>query len=166
MQKDKDKWTFDHLSWKRQVHSLMKQSISCPGVPYTFMAIEIKWCPLWSLLYLQIFAMVLSSIATPTGQLMTPIVIVFCVGSITTTLATKRWFSWVMKRLPHNEILDVKVYYCSFYITWSFFRANAYMTFLMASCVIIREPANIQHVRCVPHTSNPCSYSHVKKLDV
>ncbi len=44
MQKDKDKWPPNHLLWKRQAHSLMKWSISFLGVPYTSMAIKIKWC--------------------------------------------------------------------------------------------------------------------------
>jgi hypothetical protein len=48
MQKDKNKWSFNHLSKKRLAHSLMKWSISCLGVLCTSMGIEIKWCPSWS----------------------------------------------------------------------------------------------------------------------
>jgi hypothetical protein len=69
MQKDKDKWTLDHLSWKRQTHSLMKWSISHPSALCTSMAIIIKWCPSWSLLYFQILAMGLSFVATPIGKM-------------------------------------------------------------------------------------------------
>jgi hypothetical protein len=71
MQKDKDKWPFNRLSWKKQAHPLMKWSISRPSVPWTSMAIEIKWCLSWSLLYLRIFAIALSSTTTPINQLMT-----------------------------------------------------------------------------------------------
>jgi len=38
MQKYKDKWSPNCLLWKRQMHSQMKQSISCPGAPCTSMA--------------------------------------------------------------------------------------------------------------------------------
>ncbi len=58
MQKDKDKWPLDCLWWKRRTHFLMKQSISQLGAPCTSMAIEIKRCPFWNLLYLGILAMV------------------------------------------------------------------------------------------------------------
>jgi len=71
MKKDKDKWPFDHLSWKRWTHSLIKQSISRLGALCTSMAIRIKWCPSWNLLYLWILAVALSSIIALAGQLMT-----------------------------------------------------------------------------------------------
>jgi hypothetical protein len=45
MQKDKDKWPLDCLSWKRWPHSLMKRFILCLGVLCTSMTIGIKWCP-------------------------------------------------------------------------------------------------------------------------
>jgi hypothetical protein len=96
MQKDKEKWPFDCLSWKRRAHSLMKRSISCPGAPCISMAIEVKWCPSWSPLYLWFLVMALSSTTTHVGQLMTLEVIITCVRSLTTTLATKTWSSWVM----------------------------------------------------------------------
>ncbi len=89
MQKNKAKWPLDHLSWKRWAHSLMKWSISHMGAPCTSMVIGIMWCPSWSLLYLQILAMALSSTIAPTGQLMTFVAIVFRIKLITTTLATK-----------------------------------------------------------------------------
>jgi hypothetical protein len=57
MQKDKYKWLPNHLSWKRQAHFLMKQSISHSGAPFTSMAIKIKWCPSWGPLYLRILTM-------------------------------------------------------------------------------------------------------------
>jgi hypothetical protein len=60
-----------------------------------------------------------------------------CVESITTTLATKTWSSRIIWRLFHNEILDIRVYHCSFHTTCPLFRARAYMTFLMVSCVAI-----------------------------
>jgi len=43
--KKEDERPPNHLLGKREAHSLMKQSISCSGVPYISMAIEIKWCP-------------------------------------------------------------------------------------------------------------------------
>ncbi len=46
IQKDKDEWFLDHLSWKRRAHSLMKQSISCLDVLCTFMTIEKKMVPI------------------------------------------------------------------------------------------------------------------------
>jgi hypothetical protein len=96
MQKDKDKWSLDRLSWKRWTHSLMKWFISCPSALCISMAIGIKWCPSWSPLYLRILVMVLSFVVASAGQLMTFKAIVYCVGSVTTTSATKIWFSWVM----------------------------------------------------------------------
>jgi len=71
MQKDKDKWPPNHLSWKRQIHSMMKRSISCPNAPCASMAIGINWCPSWNLLYLQILTMTLNFTTTLGGQLMT-----------------------------------------------------------------------------------------------
>jgi hypothetical protein len=44
------------------------------------------------------------------------------------------------------------------------FRAKAYMMFLMASCVAIHLPPN-ERDRCMPYVSNPCSHSHMRKLD-
>jgi len=87
MQKDKDKWPFNYLSWKRQTHSLMKRSISSPGALCTSMAIGIKWCPSWGPLYLTI---------TFASWLMTFEAIISYVKSITTTLATKTWSFQVM----------------------------------------------------------------------
>lgn len=124
-----------------------------------------KGCPSWSLLYLWILTMMLNSIATHVGRLMTLIIIVFHVGSITTTLATKTWFSWVMKRLARNEIPNVKAYRRSFYIVCPLFQTRTYMTFLMVSCVTICWTTNRQHVKCVLYTFNSCSYSHVKTLE-
>jgi hypothetical protein len=96
MQKDKNKWFSDYLPWKRWAHSLMKWSISCLGVSCTSMAIRIKWCPSWNSLYLQILAMALSYIATPTSRLMTLKAIVFRIRSITTPSTTKTWSFWVI----------------------------------------------------------------------
>ncbi len=96
MQKNKDKWSSNCLSWKKRTHSLMKQSISCLSVLCISMAIRIKWCPSWNLLYFQILAMVLSSTATPISWLMTLKATASRVGSITTTSAIKTWFSYVM----------------------------------------------------------------------
>ncbi len=70
MQKDKNKWPPDRLSWKRRTHSLMKQSISHPGAPCTSIAIRI-WCFSWNFLYLWILTIALSSTTTLIGQLMT-----------------------------------------------------------------------------------------------
>jgi hypothetical protein len=67
MQKDKDKWPPNCLSWKKHVHSLMKWSISCPGAQCTSMAIKIKWCSSWSPLYLQKLTMALSFAIAPIG---------------------------------------------------------------------------------------------------
>ncbi len=138
MQKNKDKWPFNHLSWKKWTHSLMKQSISRPNAPCTSMAIRIKWCPSWSLLYLQILTMVLNFAITFASQLMTFVGIVSCVKLITTTSATKIWFSWVMWRLTHNKTFDVKVYHHYLHTLCPFSWARAYMTSLMASCLAIR----------------------------
>jgi Fe2+ transport system protein B len=57
--------------WKRWTHSLMKWFISCSNVLYTFMAIKIKQCPSWNLLYLWILTMALSFAIAFVGQLMT-----------------------------------------------------------------------------------------------
>ncbi len=96
MQKDKDKWPLDRLLLKKWAHSLMKWSISCLGEPCTSMAIGIKWCPSWNPLYLWILIMVLNFVATPIGWLMTFKATIFCIKSITTTLATKTWSSKIM----------------------------------------------------------------------
>jgi len=96
MQKDKDKWLPNCLSWKTQAHFFMKWSISHPNVQCTFMAIEIKWSLSWNLLYLWILVMALSSTITLVGWLMTLKAIVFCVGSITTISTTKTLFFQVM----------------------------------------------------------------------
>jgi hypothetical protein len=84
---------------------------------------------------------------------------------VTTTLAIKTWSSWVMKRLVHNEALNVRAYHRSFHTLCPLFRARAYMTFLMASCVTICWPSNGQRARCVLDVSNPCPHSHVRRLD-
>jgi len=89
IQKDKDKWSPNCLSWKRRAHSLMTQSISHPSASCISMAIGIKWCPSWSLLYLWILTMVLSFAATPIDQLMTLLANIFRVRSITITSTTK-----------------------------------------------------------------------------
>jgi hypothetical protein len=52
MQKNKDKWPPDYLSWKIRTRSLMKWFISRLNVLCTFMAIKIKCFPSWSFLYL------------------------------------------------------------------------------------------------------------------
>jgi len=96
MQKDKDKWPLDCLSWKKWTQSLMKWSISRTHVPCTSMAIGIKWCPSWSLLYLWILLMVLSSTTTPISQLMTFETTMSCIRSITNTSTMKTWSSWIM----------------------------------------------------------------------
>ncbi len=36
----------------------------------------------------------------------------------------------------------------------------------MASCMAIHWPPNMQRVKCVPHLSNPCSHSHMRRLYV
>jgi uncharacterized membrane protein len=89
MQKDRDKWSFNHLSWNIRTYSLMKQFMSCLGALCTSMAIGIKWCSSWSLLYLQILIMALTSTITLDGQLMTFVAIISHVKLVTTTLATK-----------------------------------------------------------------------------
>jgi hypothetical protein len=45
------------------------------------------------------------------------------------------------------------------------FRAKAYMTFFILSCVVIRWPPNEQRARCMPDAFNPCPHSHVRRLD-
>ncbi len=89
MQKDKDKWPPNRLSWKRQTHSLMKWFISHMGEQCTSMAVGIKWCPSWSPLYLWILPMVLNFVATPIGWLMTFEATVSRIKLVTNTLATK-----------------------------------------------------------------------------
>jgi hypothetical protein len=93
MQKKKDKWPHNGLSWKKQAFSLMKWSKSRPDVSCTSMMIKIKWCPSWNTLYLWILAMALSSATALVGRLMTLIATVFYVRSITTTSTTKTWSS-------------------------------------------------------------------------
>jgi hypothetical protein len=94
--KKKKKKHFNHKSWKRWKCYLVKWSITHSGAPCTSMAIGIKMCPSWSHLYLWILVMMLSFVAAPVGQLMTLVTTVFHVGLITTTLATKIWFSQIM----------------------------------------------------------------------
>jgi hypothetical protein len=96
MQKDKDKWLPNYLSWKTQTHFFMKWSISHPSVQCTSMAIEIKWSLSWNLLYLWILVMALSSIIALASWLMTLKAIVSCVGSITTISITKTSFFQIM----------------------------------------------------------------------
>ncbi len=96
MQKNKDKWSLNHLSWKRWTHSLMKQSISHLGVLCISMAIGIKWHPSWSPLYLWILTMALNFTTTLAGQLMTLIITISHIESLTTTLTTRTWSSWIM----------------------------------------------------------------------
>jgi len=143
----------------------MKWSISRLGAPYTSMVIGIKWCPSWNLLYLRILVMVLSFATAHVGQLVTSEATVSCVESITTTLATKMWSSWVMYRLTHNETLNIKAYHHFFHTACPRYQARAYMTSQMASCVAMHWPPNDQQAMCVPNASNPCPHSHVKRLD-
>jgi hypothetical protein len=89
MQKDKDKWPPNNILWKKKAHSLMKWSISPLRVSCTSKAIGIKWCPSWSLLYLQILTMVLSFAVAHVGQLMTLKAHISFIMSVITTLATK-----------------------------------------------------------------------------
>jgi hypothetical protein len=96
MQKYKDKWPPNHLIWKRWTHSLMKWFISCSGALCISMAIGIKWCLLWSLLYLKILTMALSSTVAFVGQLMTFKTPIFHGGLITTTLSMKTWSFQIM----------------------------------------------------------------------
>jgi hypothetical protein len=60
------------------------------------MAIKIKWCPSWNLLYSWILAMALNSTIAPVGQLMTLKVTIPYIESVTTTSATKTWSFRVM----------------------------------------------------------------------
>ncbi len=96
VQKNKDKWSFDRLSWKRWTHSMMKRSISRSSASCTFMAIGIKWCPSWSVLYLWILTMVLSFTIAHANELMTFEATISRVRLIATTSTTKTWSSWVM----------------------------------------------------------------------
>jgi hypothetical protein len=144
---------------------LMKQSISRQGALCTSMAIGIKWCPSWSPLYLWILVMVLSFITTFAGQLMTFEATFFRIESISTTSTMETWSSRVMYISTHNETIDVRVYHHSLHIMCPFFRMKAYMTFRMASCVVIYWLSNRQWAKCVPNVSNPCPHSHVRRLD-
>ncbi len=165
MQKDKNKWPPNHLSWERWAHSLMKRTISRLGAPCTSMAIIIKWFPSWSPLYLLILTMVLNFTIIHANQLITFETIVSRIKSITTASAIKTWSSQVMYRLDHNESSYIRAYPCSFHITCPFFWTKTYMTSQMTSCVAICWPPNKQRIKCVPNTSNPCPHSHVKKLN-
>jgi hypothetical protein len=89
MQTYKDNWPLECLSWEKWAHSMMKRSILRPSAPCTSMAIRIKWCPSWSLLYLWNLLMALSYTITFVSRLMTLESIVSCIGLISTTLATK-----------------------------------------------------------------------------
>jgi hypothetical protein len=122
---------------KKWAHSLMKRSMSCLGAPCTFMAIEIKWCPSWSPLYLWILIMALSYVIAPFNQLMTLVIIESCIESITTTSTTKTSSSWIMYRTVHNETPNIKVYHHSLHTMCPLFRTKAYITSLMVSCVTI-----------------------------
>jgi hypothetical protein len=139
--------TFDYLSWKRQTHSLMKQSISHMAL-CTSMNIGIKWFPLWSLLYLWILVMALSFATAPIHWFITLIAIISCVRLITTILITKTWSSWVYQKLVHNETPNVMAYHHSFHWTCPLSRRKAYMMSLMVSCMVICWPSN-GCVRCV-----------------
>jgi hypothetical protein len=88
IQKENDKWPFDHLSSKRRPHTLMKWSISCLNVLCTCMDIKIKWCPSCPL-YLWFLTMALSFAIAIASQLMTHIVVMFRVGLVTTISSMK-----------------------------------------------------------------------------
>jgi hypothetical protein len=137
MQKDKDKWPFDQLSWKRWAPLLMKRSISHPGVLCTSMAIGIKWCPSLSPLYLQILTMVLSSTTTLVGRLMAFKVTFTYIKSITTTLTMKTWSFQVMYKSAHNKTPNVRACHHSFHVTCPLSWTRAYMMSRMVSCVVI-----------------------------
>ncbi len=96
MQKDKDKWPLDRLSWKKQAHSFIKWSISRSSVLCIFTAIKVKWCFSWSLLYLWILTMALSFTIALVDRLMTFETIASRIRSVTTTSTMKTWSSWVM----------------------------------------------------------------------
>jgi hypothetical protein len=165
LQKDKDKWPPNCLSWKRRAHSLMKQSISCLGAQCISMAIEIKWCPSWNPLYLQNLIMVLNSTATFVGQLMTFKDTISCWVSNHHIGNEDLVFSGHVE-IGCNETLHVRAYHCSLHIACPFFWVRAYMTFWMALYVVIRSPLNGQWAKCMPDASNSCLHSHAKKLNV
>ncbi len=89
MQKGKDKWLPNRLSWKIWAYSLMKKFMSCPNALCTSMAIGVKWCPSWSLLYLWNLILALSFATTLDGRLMTFVTTISHVRLLITTLATK-----------------------------------------------------------------------------
>ncbi len=165
MQKDKNKWPLNHLSWKKRTHSLMKQSISCLGALCTSGAIGIKWCPSQSPLYLQILAMGLSFVFALDVWLMTLVFTIFYGELIIKSLATKICSSWVMERSAHNETSNVWVYHYSIHATSPFFLSRAYMTSLMVACVAIHQPPNGQCVKCIPNAFSSCPHSHIKRLN-
>jgi hypothetical protein len=144
MQKDKDKWPPNHLSWKKWAHSLMKWSMSCPGSPCTSMVIGIKWYPSWNPLHLWMLAMALSFTFALISRLMTFEAIVFHVRLIPTTLVMKTWSFWVVQKLAHNETPDVRAYCHFLHIVCPLSWAKAYMTFWFMSCIAICWPPNEQ----------------------
>ncbi len=156
MQKDKDKWFLDRVSWKWQAHFLMKWSMSCLGVSCTSMAIRIKWCLSWSPLYLWILAVTLSSAVALVGWLITLKATISYVEVVTITLTMKAWSFWMMKWSACNEIPNVKAYHRSFQTLCPFFRTRAYMTSRMTLCVTIHWPPNKQWAKCVLNVSNSC----------
>jgi hypothetical protein len=115
--------------------------------------------------YLWILTMALNSPIAPTSQIMTFETIVYHIRSVTTTLTTRTWSFLVMKRLVHNETLDIKAYHHFFHTTCPLFWARAYMTFQMASCVAIHCPPNEQWTKCMLDVFNLCPHSHVRKLN-
>jgi hypothetical protein len=71
----------------------MKWFISHLSASCIFMAIEIKWCPSWNLLYLEILAIVLSFIIAPVvGRLITLKTTILRIRLVTITLTTKTSF--------------------------------------------------------------------------
>jgi len=96
MQKNKDKWPFDLILWKKWAQSLMKLSISRLCAPCTSMVIGIKWCFSWSPLYLRILEMALYFTIAPAGRLITFKDTISHVESITTTSVMKTWSFQVM----------------------------------------------------------------------
>ncbi len=81
--------------------------------------------------------MALSSTTAFVGQLMTLETTIFHVELVTIPSTTKTSFSRIMWRSAHNETSNVKAYNCILHTTCPFFQVKAYMTFLMASCVVI-----------------------------
>jgi len=92
MQKDKDKWLLDRLLTNTLLDETIYITPRCAMHPYvscTPMAIIVKWCPSWNLLYLQILIMALSFITTLIGRLMALKATVSHVMSVTTTSTMK-----------------------------------------------------------------------------